>query len=97
MSVKYIPEKGRNLDPTVIKAMLRFKISYNYYNKENVFSVHITFVLFHVKLNGWKNILYHDAYLLFLVGLSDPTHFSRFVSIALAYKLRSRWGGFAIS
>lgn len=54
-------------------------------------------VLIHIKLNEWKNRLYHDAYLLFLVGLSDPVHFSRFVGIALAYKLRSRWGGFAIS
>lgn len=71
--------------------MLRFKLSYSYYNKENVLSIHIIiFVFFHIKLNGWENILYHDAYLVFLVGLYDPVHFSRFVSIALAYKLRSR-------
>jgi len=69
---------------------LRFQLYYSHYNKENVLSIHmIMFVLFHIKLNGWKNILYHDAYLLFLVGSSDPVYFSRFVSIALAYKLRS--------
>lgn len=52
-------------------------------------------VLIRISLN--ENTLFYDAYLIFLVGLSDPVHFSRFVSIALAYKLRSRWGGFAIS
>lgn len=73
--------------------MLVFKLSYSYFNIENVLSIQIImFVMFHFKLNGYKYILTH-----FLVGLSDPVHFSRFVSIASAYKLRSRQSGFTIS